>query len=246
MITGGASGLGLAACERFAAEGATVVCVDLSEEAAQEVADRLPGQAVGVGADVCEPAAMVRAVESARAAVGDIDVLFANAGVSGEGAAHDMPLEQWRRVISTNLDGVFFSVRAVLPGMMERRSGSLILQSSAAGLKGMANLASYSAAKAGVLGLMRQLAVEYAPYGIRCNAICPGTIATPLVEEAYRQRFGDGGAAEAIARRGADYPLGRLGAPSDVASYAVYLASDESAWVTGTEQAIDGGLVARL
>lgn len=246
IITGGASGLGLTSAQRFAEEGAHVVCVDLDAASAEGVAATLATESIGIGADVTDPVAMESAAANVLERFGRIDALFANAGIPGEGSAHSLPIEAWHKVISINLDGVFFSVRAVLPAMMEQRSGSLILQSSLAGLKGMANLASYSAAKGGVIGLTRQVAIEYAGYGIRCNAICPGTIDTPLVREAYRQRFGEEGAAAAIERRAQDYPLGRLGSPSDIASYATYLASDESVWVTGTVLPIDGGVNANM
>lgn len=246
IVTGGASGLGEASCRMFADEGATVVCADLDAGAASSLADELPGSALGVEADVTSPESMDAMAAATIDAFGRIDALFANAGIPGEGAAHNVSLDSWQRVIDINLNGVFYSVRSVLPTMMEQRSGSLILQSSLAGLKGMANLASYSAAKGGVIGLARQVAIEYAGYGIRCNAICPGTIDTPLVREAYRQRFGEEGAAAAIERRAQDYPLGRLGSPSDIASYATYLASDESVWVTGTVLPIDGGVNANM
>lgn len=246
IVTGGASGLGEASCRMFAAEGARVVCADLDGAAANALASDLPGDALGLQADVTSPESMAAMAEATVGKYQRIDGLFANAGIPGEGAAHDVPLDSWQRVIDINLNGVFYSIRSVLPTMMEQRSGSLILQSSLAGLKGMANLASYSAAKGGVIGLTRQVAIEYASYGIRCNAICPGTIDTPLVREAYRQRFGEDGAAAAIVRRGNDYPLGRLGDPSDIAAYATYLASDESLWVTGTVLPIDGGVNANM
>jgi len=246
IVTGGASGLGRASCEQFTSQGACVVVADLDAAAASALANELPGSAIGVEADVTDPASMDAMAAASLDAFGRIDGLFANAGIPGEGAAHDVDLDSWLRVIDINLNGVFYSVRSVLPAMMEQKSGSLILQSSLGGLKGMANLASYSAAKGGVIGLTRQVAVEYASYGIRCNAICPGTIDTPLVREAYRQRFGEEGAAAAIERRAQDYPMGRLGDPSDIANYATYLASDESRWVTGTVLAIDGGVNARM
>lgn len=246
IVTGGASGLGEASCRMFAEEGATVVCADLDASAANSLAAELPGTSLGIEADVTSPESMDAMATATIDAFGRIDALFANAGIPGEGAAHDVSLDSWARVIDINLNGVFYSVQSVLPAMMEQHSGSLILQSSLAGLKGMANLASYSAAKGGVIGLTRQVAIEYAGYGIRCNAICPGTIDTPLVREAYRQRFGEEGAAAAIERRSQDYPLGRLGSPSDIAAYATYLASDESVWVTGTVLPIDGGVNANM
>ena len=246
VITGGASGLGLESCQHFSEEGATVVCVDLDEEAARTVADSLPGDSLGLGGNVTSEESMNGVAKVVMEQFGRVDTVFANAGITGEGAAHLMSFEDWRQVISVNLDGVFLTVRAFLPIMLEQKSGSLILQSSLAGLRGMGNLASYSAAKAGVIGLTKQIAIEYAAENIRCNAICPGTIVTPLVEQAYRERFGEADAAAALVRRSDDYPMKRLGHPRDISSYAVFLASDESNWITGTALAIDGGVAARM
>lgn len=246
VITGGASGLGLETCRHFSEEGAVVVCVDLHEEAAREVADSLPGEAHGIAGNVTSEESMNHVAQVVTEKYGHVDAVFANAGVTGEGAAHLMSFDDWRRVLSVNLDGVFLTVRAFLPTMLEQKSGSLILQSSLAGVRGMGNLASYSAAKAGVIGLTKQIAIEYAADNIRCNAICPGTIVTPLVEQAYRERFGEADAEAALQRRSADYPMKRLGHPRDISAYAVYLASDESNWVTGTALTIDGGVAASM
>jgi len=246
VITGGASGLGLETCRHFSEEGAIVVCVDLDAEAAHAVARSLPGEAHGLAANVIDEESMNHVAQVVTEKYGRVDAVFANAGITGEGAAHHMSFDDWRRVLSVNLDGVFLTVRAFLPTMLEQQSGSLILQSSLAGVRGMGNLASYSAAKAGVIGLTKQIAVEYAAANIRCNAICPGTIVTPLVEQAYRERFGEADAEAALQRRSDDYPMKRLGHPRDISAYAVYLASDESNWVTGTALAIDGGVAARM
>lgn len=246
VITGGASGLGLESCRHFAEEGAMVVCVDMNEEAALAVADSLPGGALGLGGNVTDEESMNGVAQTVIKQFGKVDAVFANAGITGEGAAHLMSFEDWRRVLSVNLDGVFLTVRAFLPIMLEQKSGSLILQSSLAGVRGMGNLASYSAAKAGVIGLTKQIAIEYAADNIRCNAICPGTIVTPLVEQAYRERFGEADAEAALRRRSDDYPMKRLGHPRDISAYAVFLASDESNWVTGTALSIDGGVAARM
>jgi NAD(P)-dependent dehydrogenase (short-subunit alcohol dehydrogenase family) len=246
IVTGGASGLGYASCERFAAAGAQVVCVDVDATRAADAAAALGGAVMGIHADVTDPAALESVAAQTLERHGRIDVLYANAGVSGEGAVDVLEIEEWRRVLSINLDGVYFSVRAVLPAMLRQGSGSLILQGSTAALSGLPNIPSYSAAKAGVVGLMRQLSAQYAPAGIRCNALCPGTIVTPLVLQAYVDRFGPEDADAALARRSADYPLGRLGIPEDVADYAVFLASDESSWVTGSSHAIDGGIVSAM
>ena len=244
VVTGGASGLGYASCQHFSEEGATVICVDLEEKVARAAANSFPGEALGLAADVTDENSMNRVAQTVLDRFGRIDALFA--GVAGEGSAHSISFDAWRKVLSVNLDGVFLTARAFLPMMITQQSGSIILQSSMAGLKGMENLASYSAAKAGVIGLTRQIAIEYAEDNIRCNAICPGTIVTPLVRQAYRERHGEKEAEAALARRSQQYPMQRLGDPRDVSSYAVYLASDESNWVTGTSLAIDGGLNARM
>lgn len=246
LVTGAGSGLGRATAEAFARAGAAVACVDRDGAAADVVARAIVaagGTAVGLTADVTDEDQVAAAARDAREAHGAVDVLFANAGVPGEGPAHSLDLAAWNHVIGVNLTGAFLSVRAVLPQMRELGRGSIILQASLAGLRGIPNLPAYAAAKGGVVALARQLAVEYAPEGIRANAIAPGTILTPLVAEAYRTRHGDA-AEEALAERVTSIPLGRMGDPDDIASYAVFLASDASRWLTGTVQSIDGGLAA--
>ena len=247
IVTGAASGLGLASAVRFGEEGARVVCVDLEDEptraAAAEV-EATGAPALAVAADVTSAESLDRAAAGALEHFGQIDVLLANAGIPGEGLAHAIELEHWERVLRVNLTGVFLSIRSVLPHMMERRGGAIVAQASLAAIAGVPGQAAYTAAKGGVVALARQLAVDYAGYGIRVNAICPATIVTPLVREAYAAREGD--VDELLAERALTVPLGRLGEPLDVADLALFLASDNAGWMTGVVLPIDGGLSAAM
>jgi NAD(P)-dependent dehydrogenase (short-subunit alcohol dehydrogenase family) len=177
---------------------------------------------------------------------GRIDILFANAGIAGVGSITSTTRQTWDRVLAVNLTGVWLCSKAVLPQMQAQGGGSVINQASIGGLVGFSGIMPYAAAKAGVIGLTRQAAIEYAAQNIRFNAICPGTVVTPLVTRTYEER---GGIAlgskqtleEALQANAARYPLGRLGSVDDVAGMAVYLASDEANWVTGAVFTIDGG-----
>jgi Dehydrogenases with different specificities (related to short-chain alcohol dehydrogenases) len=247
LITGAGSGLGRGAALRFAAEGAAVACADRDGAAAAETARMIEdkgGRAIACAADVTSDADTEQMVAETVAAFGGLDALYANAGVAGPGSAPDLDLEDWNRVIAVNLTGVYLSARHALRRMLAQGSGgSIVTQASVGGLIGIPGLASYAASKAGVVGLTRQLAVEYAPMGIRVNAICPGTVPTPLVVGTYTEQRG------ALADdwqevRAQDYPLRRLGTPDDVAHAAVFLVSDESSWITGQIWAVDGGMTA--
>jgi NAD(P)-dependent dehydrogenase (short-subunit alcohol dehydrogenase family) len=253
VITGGGSGIGEAACRRFAAEGAVVVVADRDGDGARRVADAISSEgrrAVAVEVDVTSERD-VATMADAAVAFGPIDVLYANAGIAGPGRAGELTRDSWQRVIDVNLTGVWLSCRAVLPSMLANGGGSIINQASVGGLVGVGGIAPYAAAKAGVIGLTRQMAVDYGPDNVRVNAICPGTVPTPLV----RRTYDDGGGFaseirerisfdELMDRARARHPLGRVGSVDDIASIAVYLASDESAWTTGTAIAVDGGMTA--
>jgi len=217
-----------------------VICLDLDESVHETASEIGAGEAaLAVTADVSVAEEVDRAVGLALERYGRIDAVYANAGITGEGGVLDATPETWERTLSVNLTGVFHTVRATLPGMRAQGGGSVITQASSAGLIPLPNLAPYSAAKSAVVGLTRQMALDFAPHGVRVNAICPGTVVTPLVTEAMEKR----GSVEAGIEAAVDRtPLGRLGRPEEVAALATFLASDESAWITGAVIPIDGGL----
>jgi NAD(P)-dependent dehydrogenase (short-subunit alcohol dehydrogenase family) len=251
IVTGAASGIGEAAARLFAAEGARVTCADINGDGARVTADHIGDAAIAVQVDVADPAATERMVDETVAAFGGVDAVYANAGVAGSGRAGDIELDEWNRVIGVNLTGVWLSTKYAIPHMIAAGGGSLVLQSSVGGVIGVPGIASYAAAKAGVIGLARQMAVDYGPQGIRVNAICPGTVPTPLVRTTYEARGGFSATAaappdatidELIDAAKVRHPIGRLGTVDDIAQLALHLASDESSWTTGAAITIDGGM----
>jgi NAD(P)-dependent dehydrogenase (short-subunit alcohol dehydrogenase family) len=241
LITGAGSGLGREMALLFAAEGATIVVNDIDPDAGERTAAEIGEAARFVAGDVADDAATASLFEQIRASHGRLDVSVHNAGIMDprdEGAT-ETPLEVWDRVIAVNLTGVFLCCRHAVPLMLETDgNGSMINIASFVALMGAAApQIAYTASKGGVLAMTREIAVQYARQGIRANAICPGPIRTPLLEylitdEAKRTN------------RLNHIPAGRFGEPRDIANAALYLASDESDWVTGTEFVVDGGITA--
>ena len=215
LITGGASGIGRAIAAAFVSEGARTVVLDRDADSAQKAAAEL-GAAAGVGADVADETSVRTAVTAAEEVLGRIDVLVNCAGILTQAPLVDMSLDQWQQTIDIDLTGVFLMCRAVVPGMVERGSGRVVNIASQLALKGGTSLSHYSAAKAGVIGLTKSLALEVAGNGVLVNAIAPGPIETPLV---------DGISADWKTAKQAELPLGRFGQPDEVAPTAVLLAS---------------------
>jgi NAD(P)-dependent dehydrogenase (short-subunit alcohol dehydrogenase family) len=254
LITGAGSGIGRGTALRFASEGASVMCADRDLAGVLttvRLIEKNDGVALACEVDVTVEADAERMVAETVAAFGGLDVLYANAGIAGVGTGADTSYETWQRVIGVNLTGVFLSDKYALQRLIAQGSGgSIVNQASVVGLVGVAGIAPYTAAKAGVIGLTRQLAVVYGPASIRVNAICPGTVPTPLVLSTYAERGGYGtGTGESPEetlelQRARRFPLGRLGTEDDIAYAALYLASDESTWVTGQIWAVDGGMTA--
>ena len=243
IITGAGSGIGKASALRFGTEGGSIVVADVDGASAESTVAEIRaagGTAMACLTDVADPEAAKRLADETAARFGRIDVLFDNAGISGVGTVHDTPVELWDRVMHVNVRGVFLVSKYVVPYMLKRRSGSIINMSSTIADIGLADRASYAASKGAVLALTRAMQVDYAPYGIRVNALLPGTIHTPFVEKYLRESYPnpeDG--LKAIRKRQLTAELGK---PDDVASAALFLASDESSFVMGSAFFVDGGV----
>lgn len=243
-ITGAASGIGRATALLFAKEGAKVVLADWDEEKGREAAEEISrngGSATFLRVDVSKAEDVEAMVRTALETYGRLDVLFNNAGIEGaRNRTADCTLENWERVISINLTGVFLGMKYGIPAMLSSGGGSIINTASTAGLAGNAGLPAYCASKGGVVQLTKAAALEYARKGIRVNAICPGGIWTALVE-----RYTAGlSLEEMMPMVKAVHPIGRFGQPEEVAQMALFLASDESSFCTGAPFLIDGGFLA--
>jgi len=246
IVTGAGRGIGALVAQYCANEGAFVACVSRNVDQVRDVAEgivRKGGRAAALQTDVTDYEACREMSSEVLERAGRIDGLFANAGIHGAGSAADIDLDVWRRVIEVNLTGTFQSLKAVLPAMIEQGAGSIVMTASNSATNGIPGTVAYSAAKAGLVGLALQMGVEYAPTGIRVNCLSPGAVQTDLLADFYAAR---------AARRGSDpaqdlrdtasrYPMRRIAQMSDVAHAALFLLSDESAFITGVNIPIDGG-----
>jgi 3alpha(or 20beta)-hydroxysteroid dehydrogenase len=237
LITGAAKGQGEAEAELFVSEGASVMVTDVDDVG--EVVARLGDQAHGATLDVVDEAQWASAVAATVDRFGRLDILVNNAGIGiPPRPLTDETIEEHQRVLSINSDGVYLGIRAVTPVMSARRSGSIVNISSIDGLVGVAGMMSYTASKFAVTGMTRVAALELGSRGIRVNSIHPGVIATPLVDSAPKE-------VKAKIRQLLDrQPIARMGTPKEVAYLALYLASDESSYCTGSQFTIDGGHLA--
>ncbi len=234
LVTAAAQGIGRATALAFAAQGAHVIATDINTAALSEL-DAMPGAIDTRALDVTDPAA----ITATAAAVGPVDILFNCAGFVHHGTILDCEPDAWKFSIDLNLGSMYRVIRAWLPGMLGAGGGSIVnMASVASSVRGVPNRFVYGVTKAGVIGLTKSVAADYVSHGVRCNAICPGTVATPSLEERINA-FDDPVAARAdfVARQ----PMGRLGAAEEIAALAVYLASDESSYTTGTIHIVDGG-----
>lgn len=233
LITAAGQGIGRASAELFAAQGATVFAADINDAALAEL-DEIAG-VTAIKLDVTDRAA----IEALPDEIGDVDILFNCAGFVASGSIIDCEEEDWDFSFDLNVKSMFRLNKAFLPSMIENGGGSIINMSSVAGApKGVPNRFAYCASKAAIIGLTKSIAADYVTQGIRCNAICPGTVDSPSMHERLRKT---GNYEKALAEFIARQPMGRIGKVDEIASLAVYLASDESGFTTGQSHLIDGG-----
>jgi NAD(P)-dependent dehydrogenase (short-subunit alcohol dehydrogenase family) len=244
LITGGTSGIGSATAARFADEGASVAITGRNAERGEQVVQDIVengGEALFIRSDVRSAEDCRQAVDQTLERFGKIDVLFNNAGVFHPKSVLDCTEEEWDETIDSSLKGAFLMSKYVLPSMIERGIGSIIHTSSGWGILGGDKAAAYCAAKGGLIVMAKAMAIDHGPDGIRVNCVCPGDVLTPMLPEDAAKR---GMSWDDYAVGAADRPLGRIGTAEDIANAVLYLASDESSFVTGDALVVDGGGIA--
>lgn len=236
LVTGAGSGIGQAVAFELAAQGVRVAVTDIDPARARATVQKIGQSATPVTMDVSDSAQVARGVAEARAALGSVDYLVNVAGIFQERRAHEISDAEWARMLAVHLNGTFYCCRAVVPGMIERRSGAIVNITSLHALRGQANAAHYSAAKAGIIGFTKSLAREVAPH-VRVNAVAPGPIDTPL----WRAGMSGSPLEARRAERVKVIPLGRLGEAEEVAQAILFLPSPASRYVTGQVISVNGG-----
>ena len=237
VVTGGAGGIGLASVRRLASEGARVVVADLDQDAGKRAANEVDG--LFVETDVTDPDAVELLFSTAYSEYGSVDIAFNNAGISPpeDNSILDTDLAAWRRVQEVNLTSVYLCCKTVIPYMQRQGRGSIINTASFVAMMGAAtSQISYSASKGGVLSMSRELGVQFAREGIRVNALCPGPVNTPLLQELFAKD------AERAQRRLIHVPMGRFAEPAEIAAAVAFLASDDSSFITASTFLVDGGI----
>ncbi len=242
VVTGATSGMGRATALLFAREGASVLASGRDAERGRGVVDeirRTGGRAEFLPGDVGLPETGERLIQACLAAFGGVDAVVCCAGMLGLGSVTDVPLDTWRQTLAVNLDAVFYLLRSALPELKRRGGGSVVVIGSIAAFKGFPNHAAYCASKGALVALVRQIAIDYGPE-VRANLVCPGPVDTPFIW-ASASAFPE--PASAVADAGRKTVLKRLGSADDIARAALFLASGESGWITGTTLTVDGGIM---
>ncbi len=234
VITGAGSGIGFEMARLFLEEGAVVVAADINP-------DGVPAGTIAVETDVSDEQQVRSMIGVAVSRTGRVDVLCNNAGIGSTADALSCTVEEWDRMFAVNVRGVFLGTKYALSHMLEQRKGAIVNTASAAGLIGLKDRAPYCATKGAVITFTKQVAIQYANTGVRCNCICPGTVDSPWVAGLLEKAEDPAAAREALIAR---QPLGRLGQPVEIAKAALYLASDDAEFMTGTALVIDGGILA--
>jgi len=248
IVTAAASGMGRAGCEVFAREGATVFAIDIDQGRLNEVVagvEKAGGKAYGRVADLLDPEVCRKVVDEAAAQMGGLDILWNHAGIPGLRDVENLDLVEYARTMDLNIRTGLLMTGAAIPHMRKRGGGSVVFTASTAGLVGASVSPIYSAAKFGVVGMGKSLALRYASEKIRVNVVCPGPIETPMFPQFFDPNASKEAAADAQAKVIAAIPLARMGQAVEVANAALWLASDEASFVTGVALPVDGGFTAR-
>ncbi len=244
VVTGATSGMGQGIAKLFAREGASVVVSGRNRERGEKTVNdikKTKGKAIFISADVSKSEEVKQLIQQTVETFGKVNILIPNAGILGLGSVTDVAIKTWDETIDTNLNGVFYLCRFGIPEMIKQGGGTIVIIASIAGFKAFPNHPAYCASKGALIPLTKNLAIDYAPHNIRVNCLCPGPVDTPLIWDSAKAFPNP----ETVVQEVADKTLiGRLGTPEDIAQAALFLASDDSSWITGAAITIDGGIMA--